>query len=124
MKKFCAVFLLFVIAVVFTAVWFSPLAAIGSTTEYCNNAPISYERGIVYNGDNARRVDFDGSEGDMYAAIKKLGGRVVKTEYAGGRTIVYAFSSRAKQTEYGYNIMGAYADGHICIGSPVLCGSY
>lgn len=126
-KTFVAVFL-FLIGLVATAVWFSPLAGRGGFA--CeNNEPTERLDGLCYGADVAARVDFDGSCDDMRSALERMLAVTVKETESGGTFIIYAYSPRVSAVEKlsdgrEYNVMAAYADGHVCIGMPVLSGSY
>lgn len=131
MKKLYAVVIFFVLTVIGTAVWFSPLCAIGKPTEYDNNAPVAEIGGVCYSADSCYRVDFDGEEEDLYAALKKINASEVKrVELTDGLVLVYAFSPRVTadvlHTAEGkpYNVMAASSSGRVSIGAPVLQGSY
>ena len=128
MKKMYAAFLLLAIVVVGIAVWFSPLT--GDRYAYNDNDKAQKSDGVAYPFGQTVRVDFDGEEADMYAYLDKMNATVVKTAEAGGRVIVYAYSPRVEDngqcTSEGdrYNVMAAFADGRIAVGTPVLPGSY
>ena len=131
MKKLYAVVIFFVLVVIGTAVWFSPLCAIGDPVEYKNNAPIQTVGGVCYSADSTYRVDFEGGESELYAALKKIYAEEVKrVVFDDGLILVYAFSPRvatgALTTSDGkaYNVMAASNSGRVSIGAPVLEGSY
>lgn len=130
MKKLLAVGFLFICAVVCVCVYYSPLTLIGSPEVYEDNAAVRAVNGLVYGNDDIVRVDIVGVEEDMYVAIKKIGGRVVKTVSVSDRTVVYAYSDRVcaktQKTQEGepYNIMASCDGSRIAIGTPVLSGSY
>lgn len=130
MKKFCAVVILFAAALVFTAVWYSPLTAIGDAQAYDNNEFAHSLTGACYAADECVRIEIAGGETELYFALDKISATPVKTVEAGNRTVVYAYSSRVAcaslTTSDGkrYNVMAAYGGGIVVIGTPVLQGSY
>ncbi len=118
----------FAVSFVLAGAWFSPLSEIGEVYEYRDNAPQKRVYGL-YMPYQTVRTDFDGDESAMYAALSSIDAEVIKTAESGGTVIVYAFSPRVASeiltTENGeYNLMAAYSNGRVCIGSPVLGGSY
>ena len=128
MKKMYVAFILFAVAIVGVAVWFSPLK--GNRYAYDDNVPTERLDGIVYPSGETVRVDFDGDEADMYAYLKDISAKVVKVTETSDRVIVYAICPRV---EYGgyytsdgdeYNVMASYCDGKVVVGVPVLPGSY
>ena len=131
MKKLYAVVIFFVLAIIGTAVWYSPLCAIGSPTEYELNAPVGRVDGVCYSADNNYRVDFDGEEKELYAALKKINASEVKrVDLDDGLVLVYAYSPRVTSdvhyTAEGkrYNVMAVSSSGRVSIGAPVLQGCY
>lgn len=129
-RALTAVAVLIMFAVVFVAagLWYSPLTGMGEVYEYRDNAPYKRVYGL-YLPSQTIRADFEGDENAMYAALFSIDAEIVKTVESGGTIIVYAISPRvasARNTsDFGeYNIMSAYSNGHICIGAPVLGGSY
>lgn len=126
-RTFVAVFL-FLIGLVATAVWFSPLAMRGGFA-YDDNEPIERLDGLCYDGAKYARIDFDGNIDDMMYALDSMLAVTVKETESGGTYIVYAYSPRVFAVEKlgdgrEYNVMAAYSNGHVCIGTPVLSGSY
>ncbi|MCM1368075.1 MAG: hypothetical protein NC184_04615 [Roseburia sp.] len=130
MKKLCTAVFLLLVGIVLTAIFFSPLTAVGEPYIYVDNAAVRRVDGLCYASGDIVRVDFSGDEDDMYAALERIGAETVKTAHAGGTLIVYAYSARvcsgSETTENGesYNVMAAYSDGKVSIGTPVLSGSY
>ena len=131
MKKLHAVVIFFVISLVGAALWFSPLNCLGAPVAYDNNMPIAELDGLCYPSDSICRVDFSGGSEDMYKALKKIYAKTVKqAETDDGMIIVYAYSPRvcaaAQRLSSGqeYNVMAAYSDGKVCIGTPLLSGCY
>lgn len=130
MKKFLAAVFLLCAGVIFTAVWFSPLTALGGVKEYYDNVAIADADGICYGGDGVYRVDLCGGLDDMLAALDDIGAKEVKRVEYGNKYIVYAYSARvcsAVQTTADgekYNVMAACENGAISIGTPILSGCY
>ncbi|MCH5153832.1 MAG: hypothetical protein J1F71_01330 [Clostridiales bacterium] len=130
MKVFYAVVILFAVGLVGVAVWFSPLVSLGAPELYDDNVPVSTVRGLCYPSDALCRVDFKGDDGDMRQALDGLFAVTVKEVNIDGLTVVYAFSPRvaaqAQHLDSGewYNVMAAYSDGKISIGTPILSGCY
>lgn len=130
MKTLYAVVILFAVSIVGVAVWFSPLAQIGTPTAYDNNNPVCSLDGLCYPSDAICRVDFRGGADDMYNALDSIFAVPVKQVEIDGLTVVYALSPRVcAETQYlssgeGYNVMAACSDGNVCIGTPVLSGCY
>lgn len=130
MKVFYAVVIFFVLGLLGVAVWFSPLVFFGKPTLYRNNVPISAVDGICYPAEALCRVDFSGNEGDMKSALDRLFAVTVKEVEIDGLTVVYALSPRVAaamqylSTGEMYNVMAAYSDGNISIGTPILSGCY
>lgn len=123
-----AALIVFALSLVIAGAWFSPLSKIGEVYEYRDNARNKRVYGL-YMPYQTVRTDFDGDESAMYAALSSIDAEVVKTAESGGTVIVYAFSPRvaSKSLETDgkkYNLMAAYKNGRVCIGSPVLGGSY
>ena len=112
------------------AVWFSPLVSLGTPALYDDNVPVSTVRGVCYPSDALCRVDFDGDEDDMKSALNRLFAVTVKEVEVDGLTVVYAYSPRVSaqaqhlESGEGYNVMAAYSQGKISIGTPVLSGCY
>lgn len=128
MKKLYAAFIVFAALVVATAVWFSPFGGKNGAMAYENNIPVG-EVGLCYPAGAAVRLDLDGGEAEVFAALSDIGARTVKTVELDGVTVVYAYSPRvcAKPlyvAEGAYNVMAAYGGGRVAIGAPVLQGSY
>ncbi len=115
-------FILLVAAIMGIAVWFSPLARRGAMF-YENNEPVGTVDGVCYGGGSTVRYDFDGSIDDLYSALEDMRADIVETVAAGNATIVYAVSDRVASGG-DFNVMAAYRDGHIAIGTPILQGSY
>lgn len=129
MKKLYAAVFILLVGIVSAAIWFSPLASIGEPRIYYDNAPVSRCGGLCYASGDTVRVDFSGDESDMYGALERIGADTVKTVYSGGTLIVYAYSARIcgeETTDNGekYNVMAAYRDGKVSVGTPILSGSY
>ncbi|MCH5162277.1 MAG: hypothetical protein J1G38_02165 [Clostridiales bacterium] len=128
MKKIVAVFILLLVGVVALSVWFSPFAGTDAKV-YDDNVAVSSVDGLCYAQNACVRYDATGELSDMYAALKKLRARIVKTATAGNVTVVYAYSDRVcgENTLLGgekYNVMAAFRCGDIAIGAPLLQGSY
>lgn len=132
MKK-CAVFFCFLILLgAGCAVWFSPLCFVGGEAfVYENNAPIeALADAVCYMPSDVVRVDFDGSEDDMRAALSRIDAVTVERTELDGLVIVYAYSPRVCANALSlsgggkYNVMAAWRAGKIAIGAPVLEGSY
>ncbi|MCH5166127.1 MAG: hypothetical protein J1G01_06970 [Clostridiales bacterium] len=130
MKKLCAVVFLFAAGIVFTAVWFSPLAALGTPVAYSDNIPITRLDGLCYSADSLVRVDFTGGEEAMYSALDRIGAQEVERAETGELLVVYAYSPRvcAKPQELRsgckYNVMCACSGDAVSIGTPILSGCY
>lgn len=131
MKTLYAVVILFVVGLLGTAIWFSPLSGLGTPTAYDNNAPICSLDGLCYPSDELCRVDFSGNENDMHKALDSIFAVTVKeVKTDDGLTIVYALSPRVcAEKQYlrsgeEYNVMAAYSSGTISIGTPLLSGCY
>ena len=130
MKTFYAVVILFAVSLLGVAVWFSPLVGFGTPTAYENYIPGSKLDGICYSSDALCRVDFAGDRDDMYKALDSIFAVTVKEVKIDGLTVVYALSPRVCSpsqrlgTGEEYNVMAAYNDGNISIGTPVLSGCY
>lgn len=130
MKKLCAAVVIFAVGIVFTAVWFSPLRALGKPQAYADNAFENALDGLCYPYDAVARVDLSGDENDMFDALERIFARTVKRVRNDGLLVVYAYSPRvcakSQTTSDGktYNVMAAYSDGKICIGTPILSGCY
>ncbi len=127
MKKLAVFFIAVALGMIGVGVWFSPLA--GRGTLYADNSPSGRADGFCYAADSTVRYDIKGSKTDMYDELKRMGAEVVRVEDADGVTIVYAYSPRVcaggAYACYGeYNVMAAYRDGYIAIGTPILEGSY
>ncbi len=130
MKKLYAVVFLFVCIAVFVSVWFSPLGQLGEPRAYFDNTERGVYAGLCYPCDETVRVDFYGSEHDMYSALDSICAKQVKSVETDGLLIVYAHSPRVcnkpEKTLDGkvYNVMAAYCNGKISIGTPLLSGCY
>ncbi|MBD5132807.1 MAG: hypothetical protein HDT28_09540 [Clostridiales bacterium] len=130
MKKLIAVVFLFAAGLIATAIWFSPLTGLGRVYAYDNNEVIAAVDGVCYSQNGLYRVDFDGDETAMTDALDKIGARVVKQVEVGDTIIVYAFSDRVcaevQYTAEGeeYNVMAAYGNGNVSVGTPILSGCY
>ena len=128
MKKLYAVVFLLLVGVIFTAVWFSPLVSLGEPYAYRDNAPIGKIEGVCYAPDALVRVDFDGGETELYAALDDMDAAVVKAVEVDGLLVVYAYSPRvcapAETLADGarYNVMAAASGGTVSVGTPVLSG--
>lgn len=74
------------------------------------------------------RLDFLGTEVDCMQALKNMNAVIKFTENIDGLKIIYAYTADIfkYKTVNGnrVNIMIAYKNGHIAIGSPLLKGSY
>ena len=130
MKKLYAVVFLLLAGVIFVAVWFSPLARLGTPYEYADNAPVGRIDGVCYAQNALVRVDFDGDEDSLYAALRKIDATTIKTVYDDDMLIVYAYSPRVAAEGYvtdsgeRYNVMAAAHGGVVSIGAPILSGCY
>lgn len=130
MKKLYTAVILLSAGLVFTALWFSPLSQLGTPTAYCDNIPVTALDGLCYPSDSPIRVDFSGSEAELYRSLDIMLADTVKTTEIDGMLLVYAHSPRVcapvMYTSEGevYNVMAAYSDGRICIGTPALAGCY
>ena len=131
MRKLIVAVILFAVGIVFTAVWFSPFTAFDSPKAYRDNMPVGEISGICYSPDTLVRCDIEGGEDELYAALKTLCAREVKSVRTDdGMLIVYAYSERvcAKRQVLSdgreYNVMAACSDGRVSIGAPVLSGCY
>lgn len=130
MKKLYVVVFLLLAGVIFTAVWFSPLASLGEPYEYCDNAPVGKIEGVCYAPDALVRVDIAGGETALFDALDSIDAEVVKTVETAGRLIAYAYShrvcARAEVLSGGelYNVMAATDGVTVSIGAPVLSGCY
>ena len=130
MKKLIAVVFLFAAGLIAAAIWFSPLTGLGRVYAYDNNEIVGAMDGVCYAQNGLYRVDFSGDETAMTAALDKMGARVVKQVEMNDAVIVYAFSDRVcaevQYTAEGekYNVMAAYRDGNISVGTPLLSGCY
>lgn len=128
MKKLCAAVIVFAAMIVFVAVWFSPLALFGGSV-YADNEPVREARGL-YAATEVVRVDMEGGENELSDILGTMLARVVKTEQAGGITVVYAVSPRVAAAMQAtcdgieYNVMAAYGNGRVVVGTPVIQGSY
>ncbi len=130
MKKLCAAVILFALAAVFTAVWFSPLVALGAPQIYDNNNAIARADGLCYGANDVVRVEFAGGADELDAALARIGAVTVKTVRTDCVTVVYAYSARvAAKSLYDcdgneYNVMAAYGDGTVKLGTPILQGCF
>lgn len=125
MKKLFAALCLFLVGAVAAAVWFSPLCGVGELYAYENNVATENIDGVCYPPVGSYRVDFDGDEDELYAALDRINARVVRSERVDDLLIVYAYSPRvAASVKADYNIMAACRAGRVSIGAPVLEGSY
>lgn len=130
MKKLYTAFIVFMAALVAVAVYYSPLAWIGTPAAYDNNARTADYDGVCYPAGEVMRVDISGGENELRAALDKLCCTVVKEVRDGERLYVYAVSPRVcAKTQYlksgeGYNVMATAFGGKVCIGTPVLQGCY
>lgn len=130
MKKLYAVVFLLLAGVIFTAVWFSPLASLGEPVEYRDNAPVGRIEGVCYAPDALVRVDMTGGETELFAALEDISAVVVKTVETDGLKIVYAYSprvcARSETLADGalYNVMAATNGSTVSIGAPLLSGCY
>lgn len=129
MKKTIVVFTVFIALAVATGLWFSPLSGLGEARSYYDNSEVEELVGACYNADTVR-VDLDGDESDMMAALDRIFARPIKTVRTDDSVIVYAFSPRvaakSQMTSEGekYNVMAACSERGIVIGTPVISGSY
>ena len=93
---------------------------------FINGRQIYYDRLPFLSPANAEaeRWDFDG---DAYAELRKLGGKIIKTETVCGIKIIYAYSPyllKFEELSCGkVNLMAAINETS-SIGYPLLCGSY
>lgn len=131
MKKLCAVVIFFAVVAVAVAVWYSPLAQLGTPVRYYDNTPVATAEGACYGSDGLYRVDLSGGQDDMYAVLDKMLAKTVKkVRLDDGTVLVYALSPRVSAEEQSlstgecYNIMAVWSDGNICIGTPMLSGCY
>lgn len=130
MKKLLAAVILFVSGLLAVAVWHSPLASFGDVGAYVDNTEIAVFDGLCYPQNAAYRVEFAGDIGIMYSALDRIGARVVKVGAAGGRTVVYAYSTRVCADSIAldgggrYNVMAATDGISVVIGTPILQGGY
>ena len=130
MKKLCAAVILFALASVFTAVWFSPLVAFGAPQAYDNNSAVARIDGLCYGADEVVRVEFAGGADELKAALSRMNAETVKTVEGDGVTFVYAYSTRVAASPLtdcdgnAYNVMAAYGDGTVKLGTPILQGCF
>ena len=129
MKKLLVAVFLLIGCAVFTAVWFSPLSALGTPDIYYDNAVIS-GGGLCYPQDATVRVDVAGGRERMYEALRMIDAEPVKEVEHNGTLTVYALSPRvATKRMYtsesaAYNVMASCDGDTVCIGTPVLAGCY
>lgn len=130
MKKLCAAVILFALASVFTAVWFSPLAAFGAPEVYDDNSAVARVDGLCYGADDVVRVEFAGGGAELDNALSRMGAVKVKTVETADVTFVYAYSARVAASPLTdcdgnvYNVMAAYGDGTVKLGTPILQGCF
>ena len=131
MKKLLTAVAILAAGIIMAAVYYSPLTGLGDAYEYVNNVPVESIDGLCYARDKLVRVDFEGGESDMYAALDRINAETVKVADCGGAVVVYAYSprvaARSEKLSDGvteYNVMAAVRDGTVSIGTPLLSGCY
>ena len=131
MKKLYAVVIFFVAAIVFTALWFSPFASLGTPQAYSDNAPVESLDGLCYAPNTLVRFDTVGGEDELYSALKVICACEVKSvRMEDGMLLVYAYSPRVgAEVQYlrdgtTYNVMAACDGQRVCLGAPILSGCY
>ena len=74
------------------------------------------------------RIDFNGTESQVYTLLKKMSASIIRQEKVQNITVIYAYSPFIKRRERIFddtvNIMLAINGEKISIGSPILCGWY
>lgn len=130
MRKLCTAVILFAAGVCAVALLFSPLCALGAPQAYADNVAVRTYNGLCYPFDGNYRVDITGSERDMLCALSVIDATPVKSVSIGDMRVVYAYCprvcSRLQTLPSGekYNVMAAYSNGNISIGTPILSGCY
>lgn len=130
MRKLSVALFLFAASLVFTAVWFSPLAGLGNPKAYNDNVVVGELAGVCYPQDALVRVELAGGESELNSALEKIFAAPIKRVEHDGLVIVYARSDRVcsnRQTlsdGRDYNVMAATDGKHVYIGTPILSGCY